>query len=795
LKRIGNIPAVILVSALSWLASCRDAPRDNPFDPEAEILLISVLSPPDSSVFLIGETIDFRVSARAGYTDQPAGSGFLWESNISGLLSEDPEFSIDSLAAGTHQITVTVEDSLQGQGSTAITVTVKELDVMIVRITNPPGDTVFLAGGYFKPAAEELIPEGTTISGRSWQFGEGSGISDVTVADPDTVVWNIPDTYSMIYRVVDTFGRAAADTATVTVLAASEPPRVKIVSPAPDTTVTLGDSFFLKGMEWESTSGIAQRKWVYPVNSGLETVEDTVAEPGWRKIIYPGSFMLFYLVTDFRGAVGRDSIIITVSDTLPPPPPPVAEILSPQAESTITEFDSLYIEGRVTPDEAVGALKLEYWNYGETSGIAPDSLAKPGWRWFTVVGVFTVSYIVRDTLDREDTATVLVTVEENRPPKADIIEPADDMTILQGQSLTFSGSAEDTEPGGRIASHFWTWGDNSGIAPDSTVDTLAGPGSKIFPNSGTFIIRYIVLDNLGAQGRDSVTITVAANQVPTAEITSLPDDTTITAGDSIPLVGTGGDPDGTPVSLQWSYRIDPDPPTMLDPLQPPAYLILEQDGTYWVYLTVTDSVETFTTDSVRVVVEPEPFNFTPTASILVPSKDTVVVAWSTISFLGEDDDEDGEIVFRRWSNGASVSIDTLADTTAAIGPILFKGPGVFRIKYTVTDDRGASYTAWRIVTVQPNNYPTANIVSPSEDVTITVGGMVTFAALDSDPGGEIVLRVWDYGANSGIPPDSVAMPAGNRIFNNPGTFTVIYTVTDNLGISRSDSVTVIVKPE
>ncbi|MBN2290125.1 MAG: hypothetical protein JXQ83_12390, partial [Candidatus Glassbacteria bacterium] len=236
MRRTSHIPVLALAAALLWQVSCRDAPRDNPFDPEAGILLVSVLSPQDSSVFLVGEKVEFRALARTGYDDLPAGSGWLWSSSISGQLSNEAEFSTDSLPSGTHRITVLVEDSLWGQGSAHVAVTVKELTELMVRITSPAADTVFLAGGLFSPAAREYIPDGISVSGRAWHFGDGSGIADITAAAPGTVVWDIPGTFEMTYQVVDTYGRSAADTLVVTVLATSEPPLVKIISPAADTT-------------------------------------------------------------------------------------------------------------------------------------------------------------------------------------------------------------------------------------------------------------------------------------------------------------------------------------------------------------------------------------------------------------------------------------------------------------------------------------------------------------------------------------------------------------------------------
>jgi PKD domain len=691
LRKTGQISALILATALAWISSCRDAPRDNLFDPETEILLVSVLSPADSSVYFSGEAIEFQVIAHTGYEDLEAGSSYLWKSSISGTLSNLRDFSVDSLPTGTHRITVIVEDSLLGGGSTSFTLTVKEVDELEVRITSPPGDTVFLVGGYIVPVADEYVPEEVVVAGRAWYFGENSGIDDVTISNPDTVVWNNTGTFNLVYQLVDSYGRAASDTVAVEVLATSEPPVAIIISPSTDTTIVLGASIFLEALEFKSSAEIAERVWEYPENSGLETLHDSVLAPGWRTISTEGDFEIVFRVTDFWGAVGRDTVTVTVIDTVTPP----------------------------------------------------------------------------------------------QPPTANISEPGSDSTIAQGNAIEFS--ATDSDSDGWIVDREWLWDDNSGIAADLATDTTASPGSRTFLQVGTFIIRYIVTDNTGMTTRDSVSITVEANQLPTATITSPSADTTVAAGDSILLDADGDDPDGSSITTQWSYRVNNGDLNVLFSFVEPGYFNLAgMDGTVRVYYSVTDNDGASISDSVKVTVVP---NELPTAWIISPGKDTVV-QWSTVSFLGDDSDSDGEVISRAWSNTYITSIDPDVDTTKAIGPKLMNVSGVHRINYTVTDNSGGTGSTFRIITVNPNFHPEASIFSPDKDVTISVGSSVSFAATDNDPDGTIVSRVWDYD-DSGIPPDLSAIP-GNRTFNKQGTFKIIYTVTDNMNISWSDSVTVTV---
>src|SRR5205085_10711198 len=70
--------------------------------------------------------------------------------------------------------------------------------------------------------------------------------------------------------------------------------------------------------------------------------------------------------------------------------------------------------------------------------------------------------------------------------------PASDSTITVGQSVTFNGSATDTNPNATINYH-WVFDSASGVA-NSTQQT---PGSVQFKTSGVFTVTFTVQDSLG----------------------------------------------------------------------------------------------------------------------------------------------------------------------------------------------------------------------------------------------------------------------------------------------------------
>jgi len=87
----------------------------------------------------------------------------------------------------------------------------------------------------------------------------------------------------------------------------------------------------------------------------------------------------------------------------------------------------------------------------------------------------------------------------------------------------------------------------------------------------------------------------------------------------------------------------------------------------------------------------------------------------------------------------------------------------------------------RLTPAPADQPPTGTITSPATDVTITAGQSVFFAGSGSDPDGTITAYSWSL--PGGNPSTSSLATPGNVIYNTPGSFTAMLTVTDNAGLS------------
>ena len=148
-------------------------------------------------------------------------------------------------------------------------------------------------------------------------------------------------------------------------------------------------------------------------------------------------------------------------------------------------------------------------------------------------------------------------------------------------------------------------------------------------------------------------------------------------------------------------------------------------------------------------------------------------------------DPDGTIASYSWTFGDG-GVSTAANPSHTYTTI-----ATFTATLTVTDNAGASSTTITnvIVTSPGNQSPTAHAAA-----TPTSGHAPLAVALSStgsiDPDGTISSFDWDFG--DGSPHSSVASPS--HTYTSAGSYAAILVVTDNLGATGSDAVTVNVDP-
>ena len=140
-------------------------------------------------------------------------------------------------------------------------------------------------------------------------------------------------------------------------------------------------------------------------------------------------------------------------------------------------------------------------------------------------------------------------------------------------------------------------------------------------------------------------------------------------------------------------------------------------------------------------------------------------------------DPDGSIVSYAWDFGdGSTGSGVTAQRTYATA-------GTYTVRLTVTDDRGATASTTRQVTVlSPNQLPTSSFTWSALGLTASFNG-----AGSTDPDGSIVSYAWDFGdggTGTGV--------TAQRTYAAGGSYTVRLTVTDDRGATAVSTATVTV---
>jgi PKD repeat protein len=456
----------------------------------------------------------------------------------------------------------------------------------------------------------------------------------------------------------------------------------------------------------------------------------------------PGTFQVKLTVTDDRSGTNA----VTQSVTIVPNQPPVA------AFTVTADHLALAVDGATSTDPD-GTIAGYAWDFGDGStGTGPTASHTYG-----AAGTFQVKLTVTDNAGGTTTLTQPVTVTAPPPNKAPTASFTSAVTDLAA-TVDGTGSAD---PDGTIAAYAWDFGDGS-----------TGTGvtaSRTYAAAGTYTVMLTVTDDNGATAQTSRSVTVTAppppNQVPEAAFTATPTNLAVAFDGS-----TSKDSDGSIAAYAWEFG-DGTTGTGATPAHTYAGA-----GPYQVKLTVTDNAGATAATAATVTVAAAPAaNQAPVAAF------TSSGAGLAATFDGSgSSDPDGSIAGYAWDFGDG----TTGTGTTPTHP--YATADTYQVKLTVTDNKGASTSVTKPVTVAQgqNQAPTAAFTSSVNNLGATFDGSGS-----ADPDGTIASYAWDFGdgtTGAGVKPA--------HTYGAGGTFPVTLTVTDNGGAATSITNPVTVAP-
>lgn len=367
-------------------------------------------------------------------------------------------------------------------------------------------------------------------------------------------------------------------------------------------------------------------------------------------------------------------------------------------------------------------------------------------------------------------------------------------------TATIKGSGS-TDPDGSIVSYQWYVEEGANMP---VIDGVNAPDLKVSRMvQGNYRYRLTVTDNQGAKSSSSeevvITGSATVNKNPlanagTTKLLTLPTN-------SVQLSAAGSsDPDGSIATYEWSQETGPYTAVITNPNTVNPTVSALQKGSYYFKLKVTDNSGAFSTDYVQVYVDGIAAlpNVAPVADagadITITHPDSTVLLSGSKSF-----DTDGTITGYSWkqdSGPAAANLLNATTNTATAGKLL---AGNYVFSLIVTDNQGATDTAFVKVTVNPlptgvNLPPVAN-AGPNQTFayfynTFTLKGNGSY-----DPDGAIVSYQWTQDSGPAVlisTPDSAGTIVRNVTMS--GTYVFRLTVTDNLGLKNSSVMTITVTP-
>ena len=310
--------------------------------------------------------------------------------------------------------------------------------------------------------------------------------------------------------------------------------------------------------------------------------------------------------------------------------------------------------------------------------------------------------------------------------------------------------------------------------------------------AGDYVITAIATDNKGAKttaSAISIKVTVPANVLPVASITSPLNNASFVAPATVVVNATANDADGTIAKVDF-YNGS----ALLgsDATAPYAYTWTNvAAGTYLVTVNATDNSNGVSSSSVVTIVVNPAANIAPVTTITAPVNNTSYTALASIFITADASDADGSISKVEFYNGVTL---LGSDATA---PYAFTWSNVSVGNYTLTvkatDNNNEVSTATPVtvtVNAAANVLPLVAITAPITNSSYNSMANITLEASATDADGQ-VARIEFYNGAVKLGEDLSA--PYSLLWTNvlDGTYTITAIATDNVnGTKTSTPITI-----
>ncbi len=301
----------------------------------------------NSQTVSVGDVVSFSADVNDPDGDNMPVSSWNFgdgSATVNNTLTTNHTFTVP----GEYSVVFTVIDSQGNEGSANITVTVSN----VLPTVNIDISTGIIQSGTdinFTGVVSDTAGDTHTYS---WAFGDGSTSSELVTTHSYTFSVGTP-TYTAVLTVTDNHG--GVGTATVTVAGANTTP---IAIAGSDMTATAGDTVSFNGNVTDADSGDSHT-FVWDFGDGSAATSPSSSTNTSHAYTTAGTYTTTLTVTDNQGAVGADTLTVTVNGASP-----VIDTLSViDPDTVITVGQEVNFSGSFT--DADGGTHNFLWDFGD----------------------------------------------------------------------------------------------------------------------------------------------------------------------------------------------------------------------------------------------------------------------------------------------------------------------------------------------------------------------------------------------------------------------------------------------
>lgn len=748
-------------------------------------------------------TLPTNATSLAGSASDPGGaiSSYAWTKVAGGTCAmanaDKSTLSVTGMSAGNYRFKLTVKDDAGATASDEAEVTVSTVSsgANIAPVANAGADrTVGLPLTSLALNGSATDSDGTVMY---WEWTKVSGglLTLLDIGKPTLLLSALlPGTYTFRLKVTDDKGAVGTDDVTITIDPLSTINTPPVANAGVDKTITLPtNTTTLPGSGTDANGTITRYAWT-KVSGGVVALTNATTPTLGLIGVVAGTYTFRLTVTDNSGATASDDVVLTVNAASTGTGGNAAPVAKAGNDKIITlPANALTIAGSGTDADGT----VMYWEWTKVSGGAA-TLANIGTPTLSVSGLVAGTYTFRlkitDNSGAVGSDDVVITVNAGSASNvAPVANAGADKTItLPTSSLTITGSGTDAD--GTIA--YYAWAKISGGAV-----TLANAGTAALSLSGlvagAYTFRLTVTDDSGMTGTDDVIVTVkAASTGNAAPVANAGTDKTLTLPtNALTIAGSGTDTDGTVMYWEWT-KISGGAATLANVGASTLSVSNLAAGTYTFRLKITDNSGAVASDDVTVTVnagaaaQPPAGNTAPVANAGVDQ--TITLPTTSTILYGGGTDADGTVMYWEWTK-VSGGAATLTNAGAATLNLSGLAAGTYTFRLKITDNSGTMATDDVTVTVK-SNVNLAPVANGGADATITAPtSAVTLWGNATDADGTVMYWEWTKVSGGAAVLTDAGKPTLQLSGLVAGTYVFRLRVTDNLGATGSDEVTVTVK--